>query len=939
MCRLALVLACLAALAAGQAQQDTTFDAPPARVIPSPEGLRSIPLPAGAQAAAIAAAADRPRAAVVLRGAGGDEIQLWDAGAAATALAWRAPAGLNLTSVVWDPAAERLYAVGRRGARWEVLRLDAAAPEWKAATIYSGGRELSHLVIGPRPFDVGERLFFGERMPNGANRVLSVTVAGKRLYQVIGPEATAIAVGDPRNDMQPTTLPAPNALPAGFYPAGNRLLWQDGRGCFQSADYGHMDWEKLAPVDAGRICGGALTVTPNGLGLVHWTADTPGVTLILRTHPGPEAQAVGEEFALPPAPAPDGRGLLGVTRSGGKEFLAYVPIQVPLADVANAWMFVTGPDEADHFRRDQGLFRPYAAEPGSPDQLYSFYDTELYHCGGYDDEIPTRPYLVTSDLLWEVYGAAFHGLFTLSERQQALPAFWRFVDAAEAELRRQPNGKRWAAVFATLQDLHRAHPLSAEARRVIAAKGSAMQPQFGAALDYSQFQPRGFYAGDPALESYFRAFRYLTAVAAVADDLAPLAALSPSSKRLALSWIGAYAPFLAPPHQPLIWGGAGLAGYARHPGRHASVFPTSWGFDNEVLDSTIEHTDWPTDEQITGAKGPRLLPSGLDVAAALGNGLAQTLLEPQLREYGRLGPVLGRLQGEVRAGALDAAGGSFYTQWLRALRTQWSAPPQFADGPGAPLWDAKRLETGLASWATLRHTTVLVNDESAAECGEGGFEELITTPPRGYVEPDPATFGAIAGLFDAMAARIAASPAVWSGAAPDGDDFFGDSFPNEPLRQGVLRRLREAAANARRFQSMARKEIAGQQLSPADYQAILYAGRAGEYDFLVFKSLANRNYALSIPDPLPKIADVAGNARTGYLEAAVGDGMEWDQVVPYFGRHEIVKGSIYSYREVAAPQPLTDADWRARMAAAPPPRWLARFLVATPLVCPAVSPF
>src|ERR1700682_5603994 len=63
--------------------------------------------------------------------------------------------------------------------------------------------------------------------------------------------------------------------------------------------------------------------------------------------------------------------------------------------------------------------------------------------------------------------------------------------------------------------------------------------------------------------------------------------------------------------------------------------------------------------------------------------------------------------------------GTLYESWINALATQWAADVS-APIVSGQLWDAKRLQTGLASWATLRHSTILVNDQTSAECGEGG---------------------------------------------------------------------------------------------------------------------------------------------------------------------------------------------------------------------------
>lgn len=58
----------------------------------------------------------------------------------------------------------------------------------------------------------------------------------------------------------------------------------------------------------------------------------------------------------------------------------------------------------------------------------------------------------------------------------------------------------------------------------------------------------------------------------------------------------------------------------------------------------------------------------------------------------------------------------------------------------------------------------------------------------------------------------------------------------------------------------------------------------------MYKSLANKNQALSTPNPISKIADVSDTAgQAPYLMVAVGWPLEWDHTVPFFSRREIVK--------------------------------------------------
>jgi hypothetical protein len=254
------------------------------------------------------------------------------------------------------------------------------------------------------------------------------------------------------------------------------------------------------------------------------------------------------------------------------------------------------------------------------------------------------------------------------------------------------------------------------------------------------------------------------------------------------------------------------------------------------------------------------------------------------------------------------------------------------------LWRTKRLQTGLASWATLRHATVLVNERVSAECGEGGFEEILMRPPRGYVEPDPATFKQIAGLFDAAARLVSAPGTALAGILPDEAQ---DGKPaREALKQGLLRRLAETAAKARLFESMAAKEVRGEALTAAEYEEILYFGRVAEHHFLIFKSLANKDLALSTPDPMPKIADVADVAgHAPYLLAAVGRPLEWDHSVPFYGRQEIVKGAAYSFYEFVSEVLLNDQDWLKKLPSQSHPAWVAPYVSANNLSCPARKPF
>ena len=82
--------------------------------------------------------------------------------------------------------------------------------------------------------------------------------------------------------------------------------------------------------------------------------------------------------------------------------------------------------------------------------------------------------------------------------------------------------------------------------------------------------------------------------------------------------------------------------------------------------------------------------------------------------------------------------------------------------------------------------------------------------------------------------------------------------------------------------------------------------------------------------PWPRSPKSRAAGMTGWLEAAVGAPLEWDQIMPSFGRREIVKGAIYSYHEFISDHPLNDEEWRARVARTPRPSWVAPYRVGEP---------
>lgn len=151
----------------------------------------------------------------------------------------------------------------------------------------------------------------------------------------------------------------------------------------------------------------------------------------------------------------------------------------------------------------------------------------------------------------------------------------------------------------------------------------------------------------------------------------------------------------------------------------------------------------------------RVVPDPLDAAfAALANDAALPLLSPQLEEY----PYAGALSGMrtlIDAQPEEYWQSSLYTSWLAALRAL--SPSTASAAPGADglpavarseAWSRRLLSTQLASWAELRHDTILYAKQSYTS---GSVCEF----PDAYVEPYPEFFFAIARYAERGRALVA----------------------------------------------------------------------------------------------------------------------------------------------------------------------------------------
>ena len=144
---------------------------------------------------------------------------------------------------------------------------------------------------------------------------------------------------------------------------------------------------------------------------------------------------------------------------------------------------------------------------------------------------------------------------------------------------------------------------------------------------------------------------------------------------------------------------------------------------------------------------PRLLPSALDLPAALGSDEALGILKDEGKtNYTNYDSQMEGLRTTIANSDDSIWTASLYSQWLYTLNpllvTKGSGYPDFMQSEA---WTRKNLQSYLGSYTELKHDTVLYSKQVMAEMGGGDVEK----DDRGYVEPEPDVYARLANLTQA----------------------------------------------------------------------------------------------------------------------------------------------------------------------------------------------
>lgn len=338
-----------------------------------------------------------------------------------------------------------------------------------------------------------------------------------------------------------------------------------------------------------------------------------------------------------------------------------------------------------------------------------------------------------------------------------------------------------------------------------------------------------------------------------------------------------------------------------------------------IPDSFVHHNlIWDRVAQRT-AEDRRMLPRGLDVPAALGSARALRHLT-ELHDDDRF-PGFTDQMAAMRQWLRGQPAGrwvsNLYWGWVWVLsgliEPRGEGYPSFMTNDA---WTDKQLWTALASWAELRHDTILYTKQAMAE-GEGPD---VPPPPKGYVEPDVQAWRRLEALADLSLRGL-----LERGLLTTEDDL---AFTLEDTRDliGKLRLIAE-------------KELTGQPITGEEYDLIYYVG--GMIGGLQLELLrraedqaAGHWWEIERPEErrMACIADVASGGDQA-LEVGVGPAYTIYVICPIDGKLTVARGAVFSYFEFPWPvsDRLTDEQWNAMLdegRAPDAPGWAGSFLTS-----------
>jgi len=344
--------------------------------------------------------------------------------------------------------------------------------------------------------------------------------------------------------------------------------------------------------------------------------------------------------------------------------------------------------------------------------------------------------------------------------------------------------------------------------------------------------------------------------------------------------------------------------------------PDSYMFQNLVFGYVTQHLTLTPDKWnekpftsglVDTPSGPivaRVFPRGLDVMALLGSGRAKELIKDLGDDqYDKYNEKFAELETEFNNFTVADWNKNLYWAWLYSLE------PLLHDfGEGYPTfmqttaWQDKELTTALASWAELRHDTILYAKQSLYTMAGTTSIPQQPKPVVGYVEPVPEFYNRLLALTRMTNKGLE---------------------ERNVLDEASKARLENLENILEKLVAISKQELENKELTEEDYQFIRNFGGSLQG---VIADVEEKAQKTTI------IADVHTDGNSGkVLEEGVG---HVNLIVVAYKvpdrRVLIGAGPVMTYYEFKQPMSdrLTDEKWRELLSQNPPekPEWTVSFV-------------
>ena len=311
--------------------------------------------------------------------------------------------------------------------------------------------------------------------------------------------------------------------------------------------------------------------------------------------------------------------------------------------------------------------------------------------------------------------------------------------------------------------------------------------------------------------------------------------------------------------------------------------------------------------------GPvRAFPRGLDILAILGSKRALEILEKEGdTEYEDYYEQLDKLKKEFALKKEKEWKQNLYWRWLYSLlplleeNKNKEGIPEFMQNTA---WIDKEIQTTLASWAELRHDTILYAKQSYT-----AIPKSIAIPPKftyGYVEPYPEVYGRIKEMMH---------------------DIRNNLNALEITPEGVSEKISAFEDLLAKLKIISEKELAQKPLTKEEYELIWNIG-ATLSSLKSFPEEIMEKVGSSTDEKIDLVADVHTDPNTKQvLEEGVGSPFNIWVIIKDSKGKRLCHGAVFSYYEFKQPMSnrLTDEKWQEmqRENRRPPqPTWTDSFI-------------